>query len=163
MAGVPSCSRVLATQRDDEDTIQDTLGRTLKARNKRGHERGHGRGREFASLRVWALRGSACIFFFLRRLVETRNPHQGSPHCFTKNITEEDVNKSVLLTIPLNMCVWRPFASRAHDFTDVFTWWETGPILSVSDFKERIICVFWRKHERVLVVFVSCKIRVMCG
>ncbi len=46
MAGVPSCLRVSATQRDDEDTIQDTLGRTLKARNEWGHERGHGHGRE---------------------------------------------------------------------------------------------------------------------
>lgn len=46
MAGVPSCLRVSATQRDDEDTIQDTLGRTLKTRDKWGHERGHRNGRE---------------------------------------------------------------------------------------------------------------------
>lgn len=38
--------------------------------------------------------------FLLWWLVETRNPHEGSPHCCTKNIREKHVNKSIFLIIP---------------------------------------------------------------
>ena len=157
MAGVPSCSRVLATQRDDGDTIQDTLGRTLKARNKRGHERGHGHGRECSLRSGCELCKDLPVYFsFYGDWLKQGTPIKGRCAA-TPRISQSRTST------PLNMCVWRPFASPAHDFTDLFTRWETWPILSERFQRKRVICVFCHKHERVLVVFVSSKVRVMWG
>lgn len=133
MAGVPSCFRVSGWWWGNHPghSGEDVKGQ----KQARTWERPRTRQRVFALLRVWAVQGSACIFVFLWRMVESeapqRNPHRGSSHCDTKNISKKLASQFKDLSLLL-IC-------RTHDFTHLFTWWDMTHSLWVIA-KKRVLC-----------------------
>ncbi len=111
-----------------------------------------------------------CLYIFLFMVTgwnkaPWRNPHQGSPHCYTKSISEKHAKQICLFNYTFKECEFKDLLLLlifwTHDFTDLFIWHMTHSLWVIS--KKRVICVLCYKQEKLLGVIVSsyAKIRVM--